>query len=140
MISLDLISQENFIFLIIFIFCIFVFDLLYKKFKKRWRVRKAKKIVKKLRNFNGNYQTQRILIYLRKIDPFVFEELILNCLKERGFKIKRNKRYTGDGGLDGQFWLYKKKHYIQAKRYSNYIKMNDVNNLALKDEAYSQIN
>ncbi|WP_192840691.1 restriction endonuclease, partial [Enterobacter hormaechei] len=40
--------------------------------------------------------------YLRKIDPFVFEELLLEGFEAHGFRTIRNKRYTGDGGIDGQ--------------------------------------
>ncbi|MEX6059375.1 restriction endonuclease [Enterobacter hormaechei] len=39
--------------------------------------------------------------YLRKIDPFVFEELLLEGFEAHGFRTIRNKRYTGDGGIDG---------------------------------------
>ena len=59
--------------------------------------------------------------YLRKRDPFVFEEMILTALKDRGYKIKRNSRYTGDGGSDGIFWINGEKVFIQAKRYQGSI-------------------
>ncbi len=39
------------------------------------------------------------IAYLRKIDPFVFEELLLEGFERRGFEVIRNRRYTGDGGL-----------------------------------------
>ncbi|MBO1996782.1 restriction endonuclease [Staphylococcus epidermidis] len=51
------------------------------------------------------------IAYLRKIDPFVFEELLLEGFERRGFEVIRNRRYTGDGGIDGrvkidgQTWL-----------------------------------
>ncbi|WP_228703482.1 restriction endonuclease [Klebsiella pneumoniae] len=41
------------------------------------------------------------IAYLRKIDPFTFEELLLEGFESHGFSIIRNKRYTGDGGIDG---------------------------------------
>ncbi len=60
--------------------------------------------------------------FLRKhVNPFVFEEMILTALKKSGHRIKRNKRYTGDGGIDGQCWIHGKHYLIQAKRYSHYI-------------------
>lgn len=60
--------------------------------------------------------------YLKKIDPFVFEELLLNAFKERGYKILRNKRYTGDGGIDGIIYdSQNNKILVQAKRYKSYI-------------------
>lgn len=42
------------------------------------------------------------IAYLRKIDPFVFEELLLEGFERRGFEVIRNRRYTGDGGIDGR--------------------------------------
>ena len=58
---------------------------------------------------------------LRGVDPFVFEEMILTALKKRGLRIKRNTRYTGDGGIDGRFWISGRPVLIQAKRYSGAI-------------------
>ncbi|EFI3550600.1 restriction endonuclease, partial [Escherichia coli] len=40
--------------------------------------------------------------YLRKINPYVFEELLLLAFERRGMRVIRNSRYSGDGGLDGQ--------------------------------------
>ncbi len=59
--------------------------------------------------------------YLRKVNPFVFEEMILTAIKRQGHQIKRNKRYTGDGGIDGRCFIKGKEYLIQAKRYSNHI-------------------
>lgn len=60
--------------------------------------------------------------FLRKVDPYVFEEMLLLCFKERGFWVKRNSRYSGDGGLDGTvFNAQRQKILIQAKRYSQAI-------------------
>ena len=64
--------------------------------------------------------------YLRGLDPFVFEELVLTALKKHGFKIKRNRRYTGDGGIDGQCWWKGQRYLIQAKRYKGNIRVQDV--------------
>jgi restriction system protein len=67
--------------------------------------------------------------YLRKIDPFVFEELLLTHFENKGFKIIRNKKYTGDGGFDGTiFNKNNEKILIQAKRYTNYIHKKDLLN------------
>ena len=91
----------------------------YKKFSPRYRVAIANKTIKRLRKLNlSNPET---LSYLRKIDPFVFEEMLLTLLKEKGYKIKRNKRYTGDGGSDGQVWLKGTHYHVQAKRYKSHI-------------------
>ena len=42
------------------------------------------------------------IAYLRKIDPFTFEELLLEGFESHGFRTIRNKRHTGDGGIDGR--------------------------------------
>lgn len=91
----------------------------YKKFSPRYRVALAGKTIKRIRKIN--LSNPATLSYLRKIDPFVFEEMLLTLLKENGYKIKRNKRYTGDGGSDGQAWLKGKHYHVQAKRYKNHI-------------------
>lgn len=62
------------------------------------------------------------LSYLRKINPFVFEELLLLSFERKGYRIRRNERYTGDGGVDGRVWIGEELWLIQAKRYRNGIK------------------
>jgi restriction system protein len=103
------------------IFILFFFYFIYKKTQKRWRIKISYKVLKKIKSFSGNGITPRTLAYLRKIDPFVFEEVILSAIKIQKLKIKRNSRYTGDGGIDGQFWANRKHYLIQAKRYKGYI-------------------
>lgn len=83
---------------------------------------KSKKILLLIRSFNGEYHEAKIFTYLRKISPYVFEELLLTVFEERGFNTVRNKRYSGDGGLDGK--VYNKNgelFLIQAKRYKGLI-------------------
>jgi restriction system protein len=58
---------------------------------------------------------------LRATHPNVFEELILTAMKSPFRKIRRNHRYTGDGGIDGQVRIHGQWHYVQAKRYKNHI-------------------
>lgn len=64
--------------------------------------------------------------YLRQLDPFVFEELILTALNRQGYRIIRNKAYTGDGGVDGMVFMNMKRYLIQAKRYEGHIKAIDI--------------
>lgn len=66
------------------------------------------------------------IAYLRKIDPFTFEELILETYKDRGFRIKRNERYTGDGGIDGRVYINGRLYLVQAKRYKQWIALQHV--------------
>ena len=61
----------------------------------------------------------------------IFEEMILTALKKRGHKIIRNKKYTGDGGLDGQITMNGVEYLIQAKRYKNHINAAHVREFAL---------
>ena len=74
--------------------------------------------LKRLKRFN----TPEVQItHLRSVNPYVFEEMILTALKHRGYQIKRNKRYSGDGGIDGQAIIEGHCYLIQAKRYTNHI-------------------
>ncbi|ORM84298.1 restriction endonuclease [Pantoea deleyi] len=57
------------------------------------------------------------MVWLRKMNPYVFEEMLLTALSRQGFRIKRNARYSGDGGMDGQVWIAGQRWLIQAKRY-----------------------
>ena len=66
------------------------------------------------------------MAYLRKINPFTFEELILESLECKGYAVIRNKRYTGDGGIDGRVTINGQLWYIQAKRYSDHIALHHV--------------
>lgn len=84
----------------------------------RYRVKKSRKLHLLLQSMQNDAQ---LFSYLRKVDPFLFEELILTAYESKGYPIKRNKRYTGDGGIDGQVKINDKWHYIQAKRYSKAI-------------------
>lgn len=73
---------------------------------------------------------QEQFYYLRGLDAFVFEEMIMTSLKRKGFIIVRNEGYTGDGGIDGRAY-YNDQHYlVQAKRYRGHIKANDIDAFA----------
>jgi len=61
------------------------------------------------------------LVYLRKVNPYVFEEMLLTAFSRQGYRIKRNARYSGDGGIDGQVWINDQRWLIQAKRYATSI-------------------
>lgn len=84
---------------------------------------KAQKVLIRLRKIQKEeHGDAKAISYLRNINPFVFEELILIVLKEQGFSTIPNKKYTGDGGVDGQVYIYGKLWAIQAKRYSSHVK------------------
>lgn len=59
--------------------------------------------------------------YLKHMNPYVFEELIIVALKKKGWKAKRSGGYSGDGGIDGKAKHGKDKYLIQAKCYTGYI-------------------
>lgn len=80
--------------------------------------RQALRVLARLPQLAGDGQR---LSYLRKINPYVFEELLLTAFERRGYRIKRNRRYSGDGGLDGQVWIDGQRYLIQAKRYARTI-------------------
>ncbi len=65
---------------------------------------------------------------LRRLNPCVFEELLLTCCEDQGWEIKRNKCYSNDGGVDGRVWIAGNLYLIQAKRYRGYINPQHVRN------------
>lgn len=122
---------ENFKYiLIIIVFAAIIIGFLFTKKRHHYKIKQGEKILLKIRSFKGENLEERIINYLRKINPFTFEELLLSIFAESGCKIKRNKKYTGDGGIDGKFKYNGKWYYIQAKRYSNHIKNTDVKKFA----------
>jgi len=89
----------------------------YNRHKRN--VLKSATILQKINSFDHAGQK---LNYLRKIDPFVFEELLLSAFEKQDYSIVRNRKYTGDGGIDGLiFDKDGNKILIQAKRYKSYI-------------------
>lgn len=95
--------------------------------RHKHNVKKSKKMIKKVGKIKD---PNKQITYLRKIDHFLFEEVVLSALQSMGFKIKRNSAYTGDGGIDGQVKIKGKWYLIQSKRYSNYIDKTHVEEFA----------
>lgn len=86
----------------------------YRKKSQIRRIKAARRVLGRLTQIEHFPQK---LAYLRKIDPFTFEELVLEAFARRGCPIRRNRRYTGDGGIDGQVMIRGYLYLIQAKRY-----------------------
>jgi len=85
-------------------------------------IKTARNELKKIRSLQQKYEANYLMGVLKNVDPFVFEEMLLICFKERGFKVTRNSRHTGDGGIDGTiFNTQGQKMLLQAKRYQNAI-------------------
>lgn len=125
--------------LIFSIVCIIIILFTGRTRKRQQRnVHTAEQVLKKLNGFIGESLDARILGYLRKIDPFVFEELLLTSFQRKGFTIQRNQRYTGDGGIDGRVYFKGKLFLIQAKRYKSYVNtrhLADFSSLIVKNSA-----
>lgn len=102
-----------------------IYDFIYNlglPIKHKYNIKKTKSLIstiKKISATEGGYA--KSIVYLRKIDPFLFEELIMTALQNQGHRIKRNKKYTGDGGFDGNVRIKGVWHAIQCKRYANSI-------------------
>ncbi|MGP3085015.1 restriction endonuclease [Serratia nevei] len=84
---------------------------------RRYRATAAR-VLQRLPQLGGNGQR---LAYLRKINPYVFEELLLLAFERQGYAVIRNTSYSGDGGLGGQVIIEGKTYFIQAKRYGRAI-------------------
>lgn len=97
---------------------------------RRWRIRAAQRVINRLQN--GRWTAPQRLSYLRKVEPFVFEELIGLLLTRIGFRMLPSVRYTGDGGIDGRAHWLGRIWLVQVKRYRRHINRRDV-------ERFSQI-
>ena len=96
----------------------------FNRHKYNWK--QAIKVRSTLMSFSGEALEARRISYLRKIDAFVFEELLLYSFQQNGAKIIRNKKYTGDGGIDGKVIDNMGNSLVQAKRYTNHINLQHV--------------
>ena len=96
--------------------------LVVRKPSHRKRIKSATRVFKLLQHPDFRTQPGRFFAYIRKLDPFVFEELLLLGFKSRGLRVVHNTRYTGDGGIDGVVILPNQQRFaVQAKRYQNTI-------------------
>ena len=96
----------------------------WTKRRHRGNIQQARRILRTLRTFEHDGQ---IMMYLKKIDPYVFEELVIQLFDESGFAVWRTPSYSGDGGMDGKVyhpslgWCF-----IQSKRYNKSIRSEHV--------------
>jgi restriction system protein len=107
--------------LIIIIFCYLIRPNHNRRHHRN--IKTSERCLKKLRTFQDS---KYVFGYMRKIDPFVFEELILSAFASQGYQVQRSKRYSGDGGIDGSVKIDKVKYLIQVKRYRGHIKLSHV--------------
>lgn len=90
--------------------------------RQKTAMRDARVILNRLRHecrdSSSLMQTDYIQQVLRLVCPFIFEELLLHCCADMGWRVIRSS-YTHDGGIDGTFFDEDgAKFLIQAKRYS----------------------
>lgn len=97
-----------------------------KRTKKRWRIDASHRVLKTLATKQSFPEKMG---YLRDVNAYTFEEAILSAFAGMGYPIKRNARYSGDGGIDGQVWINDQHYFIQAKRYSDHIRKADIREL-----------
>jgi len=90
--------------------------------KHGWRRRQARTMAAQLRGRDRLQPPQLLYARLRAMDPLAFEELLLESIERRGYKVIRNRRYTGDGGIDGQVVIVGAIWLIQTKRYADTIR------------------
>lgn len=97
----------------------------------RRNVHRSRKVLATLRSFGEPGREARSLVYLRRIEPLVFEEVLMSALEDAGALVLRSRRYTGDGGVDGSCWSPATGWFaIQVKRYSGHIDRQHVNEFA----------
>lgn len=118
-----------------FLFVYILFGVLVVAFLLKWpscrheqQRRKARRIHSRL--LSGELSGGAAMAYLRKIDPYVFEELVLDGFESNGFKVTRNRRYSGDGGIDGNVRFEGEDYLVQCKRYRAYIQAKHVEDFA----------
>jgi restriction system protein len=91
-----------------------------------WNQQRSWKDLQRVREIGPLENPGRVFAWLRKVDPYRFEDMILSELERRKLEITRNTSYSGDGGIDGQFRLHGALWLIQAKRYTGHIKQEHV--------------
>ncbi len=114
------------------------FQVRKKNPKHKKNIETSSEVLKKIRSFSGEYASAKLFTYIRKISPYVFEELLLTVFEENNYKVIRNKRYSGDGGIDGVVFKDGNKYLIQAKRYSGNIQKKHIKsfeNVIIKEKA-----
>jgi restriction system protein len=83
----------------------------------------AKKHLARLKSISNTAQK---FGFLRGVNPYIFEEMVLTSFERAGCKVKRSTRYSGDGGKDGEVKVAGRWHYVQSKRYQSHIKVQHV--------------
>lgn len=99
--------------------------------RHRWRRRQARIMCHQMRGCDRDQPAALFYARLRAMDPLAFEELLLEAFEQRGNPVIRNRRYTGDGGVDGEVIIDGVRFLIQAKRYRETIRPDHVRAFAV---------
>ena len=112
--------------LLLLFLCAAILALVYRHYRvpirHRWRRRQARTMCEQLRGRDRDQPAGIHYARLRAMDPLAFEELLLEAFERRGHRVIRNRRYTGDGGVDGEVIMDGERWLIQAKRYRDAIR------------------
>lgn len=90
----------------------------------------AQRWLRAFRKGTSKYSSFQRFAFIRKVDFFLWEEILMLCFEERGYPVQRTK-LTRDGGSDGFVNINGLRVIIQAKRYSGRISKDHV--LALEN-------
>ena len=119
---------------LVLIFCAALLVLIIRHYRvpirHRWRRRQAREMCEQLRGRDRDQPAGIHYARLRAMDPLAFEELLLEAFERRGHRVIRNRRYTGDGGVDGEVIIDGEHWLIQAKRYRDAIRPEHVSDFA----------
>ena len=84
--------------------------------RRSWRVAASRRWLARFRRRAHRYTDYQRFEYIRKTDPFLFEDILMTAFEERGYKVRRTPA-TRDGGADGYVDLDGLQVVVQAKRY-----------------------
>lgn len=87
------------------------------------RRNRARRDLHRLRSMDDNREA---FLFLRRVDPLVFEDLVLIAYADTGAGVEYTLRKSGDGGIDGEISFRGQRFAMQAKRYSGRIEPDHV--------------
>lgn len=85
----------------------------------RWRRKQARTMIADFQN--SEPEPARIFARVRAMDALAFEELVMEAFASRRLRVRRSKRYSGDGGIDGEVRIDGQWVLLQMKRYKGSI-------------------
>lgn len=103
---------------------------------------RARFVLDRIRVQANRFEPDKKLAYvlgeLRRVNPFVLEDLYLHCFEECGCQVER-PTYTNDGGIDGAFWVEKDFFLVQSKRYKDFIEPEHIGDFdaVIKEHPYA---